>query len=551
LAKEQAELEKSDLYQNSTKEERAFLEKDRLQRLRFLITNSRRLSKKASSSSINSSDDNDTKESKQVEEEEKVVVLDTKERLMKDIKSKLEREHVNTKVSSLYTGHHKVTSNSDENDLDQIVKSDEEKPSDDVDTSTSSSGSSSSASSNDLSSSAKSNNSWELDRVAAQRNVPARTLSLIAPVIEQEGAVVSNENEENDFIADNEQFILSPKHLPKGMRRSELHYETLESIVDDKGFDDDDARSLWTEYIINDKDERDNYYKQSDNVSVFDISNKSYYDEVTVNDDDDETLYEEYTVVTANEEEESQLNVDRLRNDMMNHKKNSNKPNVYNFDDAESYMEMTVFDDGRSKQNNSHNDYTDNDTVQVSYLEDDSQYVPVGSGPSIYAHSNDDDNMTQITMETALCIKSKNGNHPLTASSTSSGSISSTSKKQIQKILWNNLYSCDVPTVEEALDGLKSLLIHEAENSAKQIVRLGGVMAILGTMEEYSEVENIQYLSLVVLEILSSLEPEARTTITDMDGIQLIARSMTDHKNSSDDQRIKNIARSCLATICS
>merc|ERR1712238_354936 len=145
-----------------------------------------------------------------------------------------------------------------------------------------------------------------------------------------------------------------------------------------------------------------------------------------------------------------------------------------------------------------------------------------------------------------------NNNQSIGSSSSSSKnavtmkSCSSTSQNRIQEILWNDLYSCDMPLVWSAMEELQTIVVLEP-GSRKQIVELGGVMAIMGTMEECFEVEMLQYLCCVVLELLAAMEPEARTTVNEMDGVQLIIRSMQDQAES---QRVQEAGRAALATIC-
>lgn len=126
------------------------------------------------------------------------------------------------------------------------------------------------------------------------------------------------------------------------------------------------------------------------------------------------------------------------------------------------------------------------------------------------------------------------------------GGDSTTSRKRIREILWNDLYSCNRVTVSLALETLRSIIESESE-SRKNVVRMGGIVAILGTMEEYFEEEAIQYLSCVIIELLASVEPEARKIINEMRGIQVIARSMQDQADSN---RVQEAGRVALATIC-
>jgi hypothetical protein len=125
-------------------------------------------------------------------------------------------------------------------------------------------------------------------------------------------------------------------------------------------------------------------------------------------------------------------------------------------------------------------------------------------------------------------------------------SCSSTSGKRIQEILWNDLESCDMRVVWFAMEELRTIVVNEPA-SRKHIMRLGGVMAIMRTMEEYFEVEGIRYLCCVVIELLSAMEPDARKVVSKMYGIQLIVRSMQDQTDSG---RVQEAGRSALATVC-
>merc|ERR1711966_81857 len=288
------------------------------------------------------------------------------------------------------------------------------------------------------------------------------------------------------------------------------------------------------------------------------------------NNDEEETLY--YTDETVMTEIET--NVERLRKNMTIVKgqtqESKKKKNIYGGGDNDSYMDMTVFDNDRN--------LGDNDTVQVSYIEDDRDYIPppITSDtkenetdlrattqqnasslaslqdqmnnlfPIIFANTNNNTAMISLdhgwnsninTYQSSLypappnlALEKDTADDVLSAGTNSSASASaasttksgsSTSKKRIQQILWNDLYSCDIPLVRCGMEELRSIVVREPE-CRKHIVRLGGGMAIMGILEEYFEVEVIQYLCLVVLELLASMEPEARKVINDNDGIQLL-----------------------------
>merc|ERR1712183_47764 len=112
---------------------------------------------------------------------------------------------------------------------------------------------------------------------------------------------------------------------------------------------------------------------------------------------------------------------------------------------------------------------------------------------------------------------------------------------------WNDLYSCEVPTVKAALEELRLIVLRDDGHGRRHLVQRGGTMVIMGTMEEYFEVEVVQYLCCVVLELLAAKEPDARTVLREMDGIPLIVRSMQDQKDS---ERVQEAGRAALATVC-
>ena len=650
LAREQAEFEKECAQNRITLEEKERLEKDRIDRLRMLAkeqlelhrSSSRRRISASSALSLSSPTTTSNAVIRENEEEEEQqqqqdVIIDTKERIMADIVRRLQRNHsqqfvencgalmteIDTKVASMYTGHHHITESPfqdnsvNEGEIEYEIKqlSDEEQ--------------------NETVSPAKK----KKEEVETAASLEIEDFSFLA------------EDDEDDEVPTN--FVLSPNDLPKGLRRqsgasidafesmvtknSKLNYTN--GIVEDG--DIDDNQSAWTEYIIDDKEGREEYRlndirrNRPSFTSTRSYDDKSYMEFTVVEEDDEEELYDEETIYddetlyNNNDEEETlyytdetvmtemETNVERLRKNMTIVKgqtqESKKKKNIYGGGDNDSYMDMTVFDNDRN--------LGDNDTVQVSYIEDDRDYIPPpitsdtkenetdlrattqqnasslaslqdqmnNSFPVIFANTNNntamisldddfDDNMTQITMDHAIMDHGWNSNintyqsslYPappnlalekdtaddvLSAGTNSSASASaasttksgsSTSKKRIQQILWNDLYSCDIPLVRCGMEELRSIVVREPE-CRKHIVRLGGGMAIMGILEEYFEVEMIQYLCLVVLELLAAMEPEARKVINDNDGIQLIVRSMQDQPNS---ERVQQAGRACLATVC-
>jgi len=645
------------------KEEKAKMEKERIDRLRFLAKEQlkmHRSSKRISATSILSMHSmNEDQQHKGAT----IVTIDTKERMLTDIVSQLERTHskewitnygslmveIDSKVSSMYTGDHKITESdnttrntSNEDGIEIVVErtdsslinesySEEEKEEEE-----------------DVrqkeSMSTKKGNKWK-QRLASKKAAKASKETPIkkdksiefTEIFKQEFSQVqetSNNDEEEEPI-----FVTSTNDLPTGFRQTnELKRisDTFESILtknNDLPLDDD--RSAWTEYIIGDDEGREKYklneikrrrpsYTSYVEETVRDDDEQSYMEFTVVEDEtlyDEETVYDEETIVS-----QARASFQRLRKSIKiaSNNERANQITATHGADDQSYMDFTVFD---------------NNTVQVSYVEDDINYVapeekadnrqeprsiplsaPVETStipvtgnrsaqheaftsavqddqtenkfPIIFANNNsmmDDDEMTQLTMDHALMdcsnastrmssygnyssrpqqpafkkeTKKEKANSSMypqqTATTTNNESIgsrsnaatmkscSSTSKNRIQEILWNDLYSCDMPLVWSAMEELQTILVIEP-GSRRHIVDLGGVMAIMGTMEEYFEVEMIQYLCCVVLELLAAMEPDARKNVNELDGVQLIIRSMQDQAES---KRVQEAGRAALATIC-
>jgi hypothetical protein len=129
--------------------------------------------------------------------------------------------------------------------------------------------------------------------------------------------------------------------------------------------------------------------------------------------------------------------------------------------------------------------------------------------------------------------------------STSSHLSSESSKTRIAEILRKEVWGRDVSVVESALQELDK----EAANGSRyraHIVRCGGVMAIMRTMEMNTEYEAIQIPCCRTLEKLA-LEPETQAAICEMEGIPLIVRTMQEH---ADSVAVQEAACATLATIC-
>lgn len=348
-------------------------------------------------------------------------------------------------------------------------------------------------------------------------------------------------------------FVTSPQDLPPGLRRrmSDVTecFDNFEFILKKKQgnlltMGNDDDRSMWTEFIIGDEEGREKYrhneiqkrhpsYVSCVEKPIIDDDEHSCTEFTVVNNEtlyDEQTIYDEEMVIPKWQPSVAPVSVSK------------------EVDDDQSYMEYTVFDD----------------TIAVSYVEDDEDYVAPKPPPeedekslfhifANHASITGDDDMTQITMDHALVHKpAKSHNNfsispSLSSASREAGkSCSSTSKNRIQEILWNDLYSCDFPVVRSAMEELRKIVASEPK-SRKQIVRMGGVMAIMGTMENYFELEEIQYHCCVIIELLASMEPDASKAFNEIKGIQLIVRSMQDQADSN---RVQKAGRAALVTVC-
>lgn len=193
------------------------------------------------------------------------------------------------------------------------------------------------------------------------------------------------------------------------------------------------------------------------------------------------------------------------------------------------------------------------------------------SFPSITVGDDFDDDMTQITMDVddgeveenyfdAMSKpitkspslkkgKSRRSLNSLRSESASSYSsqltCSETSKQRIVEILRKEVWSRDVNVIRGAMEELDT----EANNGYQHrahIVRCGGVMTIMRTMEMNANCDFIQVPCCLTLEKLA-LDPETQVTICEMDGVSLIISSMLDH---TDNAQVQEAACSALATIC-
>lgn len=349
-------------------------------------------------------------------------------------------------------------------------------------------------------------------------------------------------------------FVTSPQDLPAGLRRrmsdNTETFDNFEFILNEKEGNlltrcNDDDQSMWTEYIIGD-DEGRKKYRQNETRQ----SRPSYVSRVeTPAIDNTELIVVKNGTVYKDTKSDEEVMSSKL-NWQQSDSPASAKQDV----DDQSYMDYTIFDD----------------TVAISYVEDDEEYIVPGSPPPpplqedekslfhifsnrtpIEGNDDDDDDMTQITMDYALVRQSERNNNNAwinRSASADTGTEKSrlTSKNRIQRILWNDLSSDAFPVVRLAMEELRRIVASEPENR-KQIVRMGGVMAIMGTMERCFKQEVIQYYCCVVIELLASMEPEAMKAFNEMKGIQLIVRSMQDQDDSD---RIQEAGRAALATLC-
>ena len=349
-------------------------------------------------------------------------------------------------------------------------------------------------------------------------------------------------------------FVTSPQELPVGLRRRTSDYT---ESCDNFGFilnkkegnlltraSSDDDQSMWTEYIIGDEEARKQYrqnkiqQRQLSRVSCAGESNADDVEYIVVNNERvNEEKFDEKALVSRLNWEPGCVSALAPRKD----------------NDDESYMDFTVFEN----------------TVAISYVQEEEASVAPKTPPDddekslfhIFANPNPthygsgedyDDDMTQITMDQAL-LHQTDMNHCGTLIDSFSlstgeevGKSSLTSKHRIQTILWKNLASSDFSVVSLAIEELRRIVASEPQ-SRSHIVRVGGVMTIMSTMQKYLEQEFVQYYCCVLIELLASSEPDAMKAFNEMKGIQMIVRSMQDQ---SDSDRVQDAGRAALATLC-
>lgn len=349
-------------------------------------------------------------------------------------------------------------------------------------------------------------------------------------------------------------FVTSPQELPVGLRRRMSDYtescDNFGFILNKKegnlltkaSFEDD--QSIWTEYIIGDEEGRKQYRQnkiQKRHLSRFSCAGESNADDV------------EYIVVNNERVNEEKFDQEALASRLNWEPGCVSALAPRKDNDDESYMDFTVFDN----------------TVAISYVQEEEASVAPKTPPDddekslfhIFANPNPtrynsgedyDDDMTQITMDQALLHQTDTNRHGILIDSFSVstgeelGKSSLTSKHRIQTILWKNLASSDFSVVRLAIEELRRIVASEPQ-SRSHIVRVGGVMTIMSTMQKYLEQEFVQYNCCVLIELLASSEPDAMKAFNEMKGIQMIVRSMQDQ---SDSDRVQDAGRAALATLC-
>lgn len=588
LAREQAEFERTAVELNLSKEEKTRLESSRIKRLRslakeILLVHNHKRRPSSGADRIMDAIKDDRKE------HDDPVVIDTKERMMADIVAKLEKNHshnwvvkarslmseVDSTVSTLYTGdHHIVESHDGDIIIDMESKNDDNNEDEDgsgdivleaLDVEETENLPPTKTSSTPVSEKGK---KWKQRLEAKKASRKAKSSATDENIREEIVEPVVEEKEEEEDDDDGfPKFVLSVNDLPPNIRRRPSDFtetfDTFESMMNKKSknvLDHDDSASVWTECIIPDEEGREQY--RQNEIKRSRPSYMSYYEETVVGDvDDDSKSYMEFTVADETYYDEETIYDEETVVSTWRSSYTPSATSLKSFakspSDEQSIMGFSVLAGGDG----------DDDSTAVSYVEDDEDYVAPeehrvlptseendGDGESffpVYAIDNsqmDDDEMTQITMDHALLQRKssisiqRRSNLVVPTSFSSSPST----KKRIQQVLWNDLYSCDVAVVRSAMEDLRTVIVSEPEHR-KQIVRMGGVMAIMGTMEEYSNTEAIQYLSFVIIELLASMEPEARKIVNEFDGIQLIVRSMG---GQADSDRVQEAGRAALATVC-
>ena len=328
-------------------EEKGRAEKDRIQRLRLLAKEQlefHRSSRKCICS-VNVINEYGN-------EDDDVVIVNTKERMLASIVNRLEANHpkdlvatyaslmneIDKKVSSIYTGDHKIVETQWGDIMGNTSNKEEEKEEEAMEV--------------------VENSHSEKEEVEARKDAKENPT--------EEKSILNNEpsNAEESYNDDEETytFVMSPKDLPTGFRRNDLKesFITFESLLTRNNYPSlqDDDQSAWTEYIIGDDEGREQYrlneikrgrssYTSYVEESVYDDDEQSYMEYIVADDEtryDDESVFDEKTVVSQSEESFQSL------------------MKATNGGDDQSMMDFSIFD----------NDY---DTVQVSYVVDDINYV--------------------------------------------------------------------------------------------------------------------------------------------------------------------------------
>ena len=326
-------------------EEKGRAEKDRIQRLRLLAKEQlefHRSSRKCICS-VNVINEYGN-------EDDDAGIVNTKERMLASIANRLEANHpkvatyaslmneIDKKVSSIYTGDHKIVETQWGDIMGNTSNKEEKKEEEAMEV--------------------VENSHLEKEEVEARKDAKENPT--------EEKSILNNElsNAEESYNDDEEtyKFVMSPKDLPTGFRRNDLResFDTFEFLLTKNNYPSlqDDDQSAWTEYIIGDDEGREQYrlneikrgrssYTSYVEESVYDDDEQSYM-EYTVADDetryDDESVFDEKTVVSQSEESFQSL------------------MKATNGGDDQSMMDFSIFDN-------------DNDTVQVSYVVEYINYV--------------------------------------------------------------------------------------------------------------------------------------------------------------------------------
>lgn len=287
-------------------------------------------------------------------EDDDVAIVNTKERMLASIVNRLEVNYpkdlvatyaslmneIDKKVSSIYTGDHKIVKTQWGDIMGNTSNKEEEKEEEAMEV--------------------VENSHLEKEEVEARKDAKEN------PTEEKNNEPfkheVSHAEEIDNDDEETHKFVMSPKDLPTGFRRNDLKesFDIFESLLTKNNYPSlqDDDQSAWTEYIIGDDEGQEQYrlneikrgrssYTSYVEESVYDDDEQSYM-EYTVADDetryDDESVFDEKTVVSQSEESFQSL------------------MKATNGGDDQSMMDFSIFDN-------------DDDTVQVSYVVDDINYV--------------------------------------------------------------------------------------------------------------------------------------------------------------------------------